>query len=100
MLASFNTFAIACDRLPCCAMRIERDVALGEFADRDRGAVERRAAAYAFTRLPSASRASTIGLLSSTRRPTAAAIRCATLMTCALSRNLSAVSSRRPSRST
>ena len=52
------------------------------------------------TRLPSASRASTSGLASSMRRPTAAAMRCATLTTCWTSRKRAAVFSNLPSRST
>ena len=52
------------------------------------------------TRLPSARRASTMGLDSSTRRPMLAAMRWATFSTWALSRNLSGVSSRMPLRST
>ena len=43
--------------------------------DRHRRAIQRRGGMIAFTRLPSASRASTIGLISSIRRPTWATMR-------------------------
>ena len=52
------------------------------------------------TRLPSASRASTIGLASSMRRPIAVAMRCATLTRCCASRNRASVFSSLPFRST
>ena len=77
--------------LPCCAIRasvMSRFANLRIEIDGPRIAI---GGSTTFTRLPSASRASTIGLLSSTRRPTAAAIRCATLATCASSRNFSDV---------
>ncbi len=53
----------------------------------------------AFTRLPSASRASTIGDASSMRRPMRAAIRWMIRTRCSLSRNRTSVSSSRPKRS-
>ena len=56
--------------------------------------------AMTLTREPSGSRASAIGQVSSTRRPTRVTIRCAMFITCALSRKRMSVSSSLPLRST
>ena len=56
--------------------------------------------AMMLTREPSGRRASAIGQVSSTRRPTRVTIRCAMFITCALSRKRTSVSSSLPLRST